>query len=827
MTRIAAALWLCLALIGGAGALVPGGMGTALPAMAQQAAPAAEIDYAAWEQVARRAEAAVETARASTEVFNTLRTELAGWRDRFKAAQETNASIIATVKSQLTALGPPPEDGSEAPDIAKSRAELNARLAELQVPAKTAELAFSRADALIKGIDRIISQRKTKQLLSLEPSPANPAYWGKAVETLLQTARTLQSEVLSAWASPVQRQKMQESLPVVVVLMLLGAVLVARGRRWSRRASRRILAGRDSAGRWMLAFLVSLGGFALPLAGLYAVVFAIDVTDLAGMRGEAALNAFLRTAAVFLVARWLISRIFPVDDPRAAALQLDTDQRRAGRLCGASLGLVTAGFYLIRELEAIFGWPPSSSNVIMAPVIVLTAVLLWRLGRLLAGQTTDEVDESGERPHRVRATRLLSRALLTLAVVGPALAAVGYVNLAQFLLFPTVLSLLLLAVLIILQRLVVELYVLLSGRRDAADASLLPVFSGFFLTLVSLPFLAMIWGARGTDLVELWSRLMEGFEIGGARISPMIFLTFALVFSMGYVATRLLQGALRNSVLPKTRIDTGGRNAIVSGVGYVGIFLAAVVAITSAGLDLSSLAIVAGALSVGIGFGLQTIVSNFVSGIILLVERPISEGDWIEVGGVHGYVRKIAVRATRIETFDRTDVIVPNADLVSGTVTNYTRGNTVGRVIVPVGVAYGTDTRKVERILKEVAEAHPMVLIATPPNVVFQGFDDNALNFEIRAILRDVNWVLSVKSDMNHDIARRFAEAGIEIPFPQRDVWLRNPETLHGQEGLAARSVPEAAPPDATPAGASAATAHLTEADFGTEPADEGDGDGR
>jgi len=801
----------------------------ALPATAQaqqtqQTQPAgsqAAPDFDEWDKVAQRAEEAVEEARASTPALEELRSELARWREQFAAAQDINSSTISTVQRQLEALGPVPENGQESGEIAAQREDLTARLGELQAPAKRAELAHSRADGLIKGIDQIMRDRQTDALLDFGPIPLNPVHWPGTISTLVESARSLHSEALAQWGKSSQPDELLGTLPVSGVLVLLGTVSLARGRRWSKRLTRRVLKNGESAVRWIVAFVISLGSFVLPFFGLFLISMSVWLTGLVGMRTGDVIETLLEAALIYLVARWLATRVFPSDEDQAISHRLDADERLAGRWYGALLGLVMGLHLVLEEITRIFGWSEAADNVVFFPLAVLAALLLWRLGRLLILHSSESVDETGEETYRARMTRLMGRLLVVLAVIAPVLAAVGYVSLSKFLLFPSVLTLMGFAALVVLQRLVIEIYAAVSGNRDSAAESLIPVLVGFVLVLVSMPVFALIWGARVTDLTELWTQFVEGITIGDTRISPTIFLTLAVVFVMGLLATRLLQGALKNSVLPKTKIDPGGRNAIVSGVGYIGIFLAALIAITSAGIDLSSLAIVAGALSVGIGFGLQNIVSNFVSGIILLIERPISEGDWIEVGGQHGTVRDISVRSTRIETFDRTDVIVPNADFVSGTVTNYTRGNTIGRVIVSVGVAYGTDTRRVEEILLEIARAHPLVLLNPAPYVVFQNFGASSLDFEIRAILRDVNFVLNVKSDMNHEIARRFAEEEIEIPFAQQDIWLRNPEVLPGATTIkTATSAPQEA---RAPVNQAPADQHLTESDL---PGDEADGDG-
>jgi potassium efflux system protein len=740
------------------------------------------VDYDAWQAEATRIENLLEAGTASTSFFENLRGTLVDWRARFQAAENSDATRIATLEAQIEALGPLPEDGSAEPDaIAERRADLEDRLAQARIPQINASAAFNRADGLIEEIDELLRDRQQQQLLQLDPSPANPVNWAIALGALRDLAVTIQSQIANRFADPVRREALADNAPGIVLLALLGFLAVFRGRRWTTRLTERLQARARTRGRASVAFLVSLLQITVPLAGVLLLLTAIVTTGMVGPQTTAILEALAGLAVAVYVSLWLAGRLFRDDaDAAFAHLRAEPSRAMAARRVVVSVG-VAVGLALVMEtLSSLDQVAPAAHGVLQLPVYLLLAYLFWRAARLLRADIPEQAPD--EVPgFAARALTLTANLLVVLAVVGPLLGAIGYVNAAEAVMVPAALSLALIGVLLALQPVVHDLYaVILRKTPEEAGEALIPVLINFLIVFATLPVFALIWGARPDDLGNVYTRFWEGLTIGEARITPSSIVAVAVIFGLGLLATRLLQGALKSTVLPRTRLDMGARTALTSGVGYLGIGLAAIIAITAGGIDLTALGVLVGALSVGIGFGLQNVVNNFVSGIILLIERPISEGDWIEVNGNMGIVKDISVRSTRIETFDRTDVIVPNADFISGTVTNWTRGNTVGRANITVGVAYGTDTRRVQEILNEIAREHPVVAAFPEPGVDFLGFGADSLDFRIRVILRDVNQILAVKTEIHHRIAERFAEEGIEIPFAQRDIWLRNPEALGG-----------------------------------------------
>jgi small-conductance mechanosensitive channel len=284
--------------------------------------------------------------------------------------------------------------------------------------------------------------------------------------------------------------------------------------------------------------------------------------------------------------------------------------------------------------------------------------------------------------------------------------------------------------------------------------------------LIGLPLILLQWGFNWIDIKAWLTTILTDITIGSMTISLVGIVFGTAIFVIGFLFTRRFQGWLDGRVMARSRVDTGVRNSIRTIVGYAGIILAALIGLSAAGFNLSNLALVAGALSVGIGFGLQSIVNNFVSGLILLAERPFKVGDWIVAGGTQGTVRKISVRVTEIETAQRQTVILPNSELINSAVGNWTHRNTAGRVDIKMSTAHWEDPRRVCEILLAIAKHHHGVLKSPAPTIAFLGLGTNALEFEINVHVNDITRGGTVATEIRLDVIDAFRRDGISLPFP-------------------------------------------------------------
>jgi len=273
-------------------------------------------------------------------------------------------------------------------------------------------------------------------------------------------------------------------------------------------------------------------------------------------------------------------------------------------------------------------------------------------------------------------------------------------------------------------------------------------------------------------------------KIPGISVSPISLILAILILLVTILISKLLRRFLRRNVFSRSQISQGTQELISRVVHYVVMILGVFVVLEYLGIDLTALAAISAVLMVGIGFGLQNITSNFISGLILLFERPIQVGDMVEVGGILGRIRAIKARSTTVETFDNVSIIVPNSQFISESVTNWSHEDLRTRVHVRVGVAYSSDVEQVRDALLAVGAAHPEVLEDPEPRVVFHEFGDSSLNFDLMVWTEDPTRQLLIRSDLHFAIVRAFREKGIEIPFPQRDLHIRSSIPLTGIPSL-------------------------------------------
>ncbi len=273
----------------------------------------------------------------------------------------------------------------------------------------------------------------------------------------------------------------------------------------------------------------------------------------------------------------------------------------------------------------------------------------------------------------------------------------------------------------------------------------------------------------------------EMFRFGETPVSLMSLIIAVVIIVLGAVLSKVVQRLIRVSLGKQMAFQYGLGYALLRMLHYAFIGVSVLVALQSIGLDLTSLTLLGGFLGVGIGFGLQNVTSNFISGIILLLEQPIRVGDKVTVQEHIGTVKEIGMRSTTIDTFDNIRLIIPNSVFVEQPVINWSHGDPKIRMHIPFGVAYGSDVPKVRKTILAVAAESANVLQTPPPEVRFLGLGDSSLDFELLAWIPDPRKQFRVRSDLYYKILAAFNSAKIEIPFPQRDIHIRSADGLAGK----------------------------------------------
>jgi small-conductance mechanosensitive channel len=724
--------------------------------------------------------------------LSALRAEIEKIESDAKKATDTLTPRLEDVRSQISKLGAPPapHDPPEAPDVAEERKRLNSIAAQIDGAIKKAALIEVRARQLVSRVRHARQGIFTRFLFRQTDTPLQWKVWTQAADQVPLASRQV-SFIVSNWWS-VARLSLNGVLGVLggaaaafLALFLFRRRLV-RSQLDDAGPSMPSLAQRAAAAAWVAPLL------ALP--GFVAVILLYVGFDELGLLywqvarfAEAAVFPLLVMIGVMALARALLQP----NRPRWRLFDLDDKSARMVCVAVQGIAVVYALDYVLQRLVSILSLPLSSSIVTAFIASLLYAAFLLLIARtpLTPQATTSGVPVSRWSPY------WLKTLLVVLAVTLVATSLLGYVALGRFIvtqLLTTGSGLLVLVVLYIAIHAVVPepserptgmtAIIEQSFSLDQFGRQQLVRVQHVLLTMLlfaaAIPLLLLSLGLSVPDIVGWIRAAVFGFDIGGIRLSPARILIAVVLFILLLATTRFVQRWLAAGALAQGRMEAGLANSIYTGAGYIGFAVATLAAISYAGFDITNLAIVAGALSVGIGFGLQSIVNNFVSGLILLIERPIKVGDRVTVDGQEGFVRRISVRSTEIETFDRSSLIVPNSEFITKTVTNWTHRNALGRALVKVVVSNDSEPERVIEILLKVASESPLVQKHPQAWAGFENFGPDGLEFLLIAVVGDVNKVGDARSDLRVRILKAFRAAGIEFPTAQRDIHIRDSDGL-------------------------------------------------
>ena len=698
---------------------------------------------------------------------------LAGFRDKLNSATDILRKKIdwlepraKEAEDRLKELGPAPakDAPAESAEIAGQRKELTDEFNDIDGELKQARVLTVKTDQL--G-DRVAQKRHAlyaNELFARSASILDPSFWTEVYRALPIELRSIEA-LVDAWSEHHTRPRWAGAALIIVIII---AIVVVLTRWWLPR-----LIGEPSNTRsakaWAALWVFIWFAIRTPLAG-FAALLALTTFGLLTVRLEQIAQGVVAGMAAAAFGHGVARGLLAPEHPHRRLVQEDDETALCfyNHLLWASraLGVLIVLQVIHKTLFAPLVITVATNALFAATTAAFLVHLVLRLGTIKKNRGEALVAASWAHP----------LGLLMAVLIGIALVA-GYAGVAAFISLRVIVAAAVFGALFLLLVITQTLFASINeqtpkGQMLAESLGIDPRtlgLSGALLSalirviLIATSFLLIIgpWEVSTADLFDTVRNIPFGFKIGEIRVSFQAILAAILVLVLLLVLMRIIQRWLERELLPRTGLEPSLQLSIVTIFGYVGAITAIALALSGLGFDLQKIALIAGALSVGIGFGLQSIVSNFVSGLILLTERPIRVGDSIVVKGEEGWVRRVRVRATEIETFDRASVIIPNSEFITGVVKNWTRANRLGRIVVKVGVSYETDPDRVRDILTDIANAHPQIVQTPPPAAYLVAFGETSLEFELRCVVAEVEKGLSVRSELHYAIIQKFREAGI------------------------------------------------------------------
>ena len=682
---------------------------------------------------------------------------------------------LGEVKGLIEKLGAPPKpDGPpEAAGVAAERVRLNGLASAIDGAIKTSELTWVRARRLIERITDIRYDLFARSITQKLPSPLSRALW----QDVWTDAGSVYNTLKYVGASWIDEAK-PKSVTVMAILVVSAVLYLALSQvfrvfgtaRMRRQEKPPAFFERAMAATWYAPMRAIAPIFAAML--LYIGLESLDILHYGA---DKVLWAIIKGVLIYSAIAAVVGTVMAPREPdwRLVPLNGTSSRQIAGVLEG-----IAAVYAVDLALADISRTLYMRVSVTVVETLIANMVLAGLFICVL--MTPFTLRES----NGTRASRLypiwfkgpIWLVVLTIIVT----TFLGYVALGRFIAHQLVLTgvvvvvtgLLYLAIRALTREPqdialpvtdILESKFGLDAPRRQTLARLTELALTLLLIMLAVPFILLQWGFSGADIRDWFRSVFFGFEIGSFRISlAKIVLGIGLFIGLVLV-TRLFQRWLRDMMLTPAQMDAGIAHSIDTVIGYIGTALAGLAAISYAGFDITNLAIVAGALSVGIGFGLQSIVNNFVSGLILLFERPVKVGDWIVVGGDEGIVRRISVRSTEIETFERSSVILPNSELIMGRVKNWTHRDAMGRTKIQFAVRYDMDPAKARDIAIAIAGKHPDVLKSPAPFISFDSFTGDSAMMSLNIYVGDVTRGGRTKSQLSFELLKALPEAGIAL----------------------------------------------------------------